>query len=109
MYEKDVRIFLKDQAKERYLELNSSNKDKCILNSFERVKEILKENPQYGNPISKRLIPNTFKKIGIKRVYRVELANYWRLLYTIEGTDKEIFIFILCIMNHKEYNKLFGY
>ena len=31
------------------------------------------------------------------------------MLYTIEGDTVEIFLFVLKIVNHKEYNKLFGY
>ncbi len=110
-YGKEVRVFLKDQAKESYLELKK-RKDKeaeSILNSVERIKTVLKENPQFGQPVSKRLIPKTFAKMGIKNLYRVELSNYWRMLYTIEGSDVEILLFVLSIVDHKGYNKLFGY
>ncbi|MBT4824661.1 hypothetical protein HN695_05140 [Candidatus Woesearchaeota archaeon] len=104
MFAKKIRLFLRGQAKDRYYELG-----KPILNSFFRVKDILKENPHYGNPIAKKLIPKSLKRIGIKRLFRVELSNYWRLLYTIEGTEAEIYVFVLYIVDHKEYNKLFGY
>lgn len=80
-----------------------------MLNSINRVTEILKHNPQHGDPIPKRLIPNSLLKEGIQNLYRVELSNFWRMLYTIEGTKIEILVFVLNIMNHKEYNKLFGY
>jgi len=108
---KEVRILLKDKAKESYLELKRRNdaEAKSILNSIERIKVILKDNPQYGDPIPKRLIPREFIKHGIQNLYRVELSNYWRMLYTIEGNKIEIFLFVLTIVDHKEYNKLFGY
>lgn len=108
---KEVRIFLKGQAKESYLELKKRNdkESKSILNSIERIKEILKENPQYGDPMPKRLIPKSLTKLGIQNLYRVELSNYWRMLYTIEGNKIEIFLFVLNIFNHEDYNKLFGY
>lgn len=108
---KEVRIFLKGQAKESYLELKKRNdkESRSILNSIERIKEILKENPQYGNPLPKRLIPKSLTKLGIQNLYRVELSNYWRMLYTIEGNRIEIFLFVLNIVDHKDYNKLFGY
>jgi len=38
-----------------------------------------------------------------------ELINFWRMLYTIKGDQIEIICFILDIMNHKEYDKKFGY
>ncbi len=108
---KEVRILLKDKAKESYLELKRRNdaEAKSILNSIERIKVILKDNPQYGDPIPKRLIPREFIKHGIQNLYRVELSNYWRMLYKIEGNKIEIFLFVLTIVDHKEYNKLFGY
>jgi len=108
---KEVRILLKDQAKESYDELmkRSDKEAKSILNSVERIKEILKQNPQYGEPISKKLIPIPFRKQGIQNLYRAELSNYWRMLYTLEGNEITIFVFILSIVDHKEYNKLFGY
>ncbi|MBI3034333.1 hypothetical protein HYY72_04175 [Candidatus Woesearchaeota archaeon] len=76
-YGKEVRIFLKEQAKESYLELKKRNdkESESILNSIERIKGILKENPQYGQPISKKLIPKTFLKLGIQNLYRVELSS----------------------------------
>lgn len=108
---RDVRILLKGDAKEAYLELKKHQtvELETILRSFERVKEILRDNPQFGQPIRKELTPAKFKKLGITNLYRVELSNYWRMLYTIEGDTISIYVFILTISDHKEYDKLFGY
>ena len=108
---KEIRILLKGQAKDSYLELKkrTDKESKSILNSIERIKEILKQNPQYGDPVAKRIIPDELLKQGVQNLYRVELSNYWRMLYTIEGNKIEIFLFVLKIVNHKEYNKIFGY
>ena len=105
---KNVKVFLKGEAKKTYAELQKS-KDVTILDSFERIKDIVKENPQYGNPIKKERIPQALKQLGIHNLYRAQLANYWRMLYTVEGTPEKIFVFILAIIDHKEYDKLFGY
>lgn len=66
-FDKEVRVILKGQGKEAYLELKKrTDKDaKTILSSFDRTKGILKENPQYGDPIRKELIPRKFKERGI--------------------------------------------
>ena len=108
---KEVRIFFRGQAKESLFELKKRNdkESQSILNSIERIKEILKQNPQYGNPISKELIPESLKRQGIKNLYRAELSNFWRMLYTLEGNKIEIFLFVLNIVDHPAYNKLFGY
>ena len=106
---KEVKIKLIGQAKESYLKLKrrTDKESITILNSIDRLKEILRNNPQYGDPIAKRLIPKEYK--NIKNLYRAELSNYWRMVYTIEGNEVEIFLFILNIGNHKNYDKLFGY
>lgn len=108
---KEVRVLLKNQAKESFFELKrrGDKESQTLLNSIKRTIELLKENPQFGDPIAKRLIPIKFKQQGIQNLYRVELSNYWRLLYTLEGTTVEIFAFVLSIVDHKEYDKLFGY
>ncbi|NOZ80272.1 MAG: hypothetical protein GXP63_01250 [DPANN group archaeon] len=108
---KEVRILLKGQAKNSYLALKkrTDKESQSILNSIERIKTILKDNPQFGDPIAKRLIPKSLKDLNIQNLYRVELSNYWRMLYTLEGNKIEIFLFVLNIAGHKEYDKLFGY
>jgi|SRR3989344_5027446 len=111
MFDKEVRVLLKDQAKEAYFKLKKRNdKDsKTLLNSIERIFDVLKKNPQFGDPIRKELIPGEFIKQKIKNIYRLELSNYWRMIYTLEGNKIEILVFVLKIFDHKEYNKLFGY
>ena len=108
---KEVRVFLREQAKESFIELKKRNdkESQSLVNSIERVIGILKQNPQFGEPLRKELIPENMKKEGIKNLYRVELSNYWRMLYTLEGTRIEVFAFILSIIDHPTYNKIFKY
>ena len=90
---KEVRVILKGQALESFLELKKRQDSEALrlIKSIERIINLLKDNPQVGGPIKKNLIPDSFKKIGIKNLYRAELSNYWRMLYTIEGTKIEVF------------------
>ena len=108
---KEVRVQLKGQAKDAYIELKSrQDKDsETLLKSIHRIFEILKKNPQFGDPVKKQLIPRIFLDLGVQNLYRTELSNYWRMLYTLEGNRVEIFCFTLSITDHDEYNKLFGY
>ena len=98
----DFRVFLELKRRE-------DKEARTLVKSIERIIEILKSNPQYGDPIKKELIPKELKDQGITNLYRVELSNYWRLLYTLEGTKIEIFVFLLSIIDHPTYNKIFGY
>lgn len=69
---KEVRIRLKGQAQEAYLELKK-RKDKealILLRSIHRIIDILKENPQFGDPIRKQLIPQKVLEMGVQNLYR---------------------------------------
>ena len=70
--------------------------------------DLIKSNPHYGDPISKKLIPQRCgRKYGIANLFWVELLNYWRMLYTLtsDETQVEIIAFILDVIDHKDYDK----
>jgi len=77
-----------------------------LLKSIKQKSEILKINPTYGDKISHRLIPKT---LDVSNLFRVELTGHWRMLYTLTGNQIEIVAFILYIIDHPTYDKLFGY
>ena len=77
-----------------------------LLKSIKQKIELIKKDLFYGNNIPKRIIPKNYK---VSNLWRVELTNFWRMLYTIKGDKIEIICFILDIINHKSYNKRFGY
>jgi hypothetical protein len=113
---KKVRVILSPEAEEVYNYLNreasSSKIENTILNAFNKKKELIKANPHYGDPVAKKLIPEEYReKYGITNLFRVELPNYWRMLYTLTNneTQIEIIAFILDIIDHKDYDTKFGY
>ena len=115
--DKTVRVILLDEAKEEFERLNGiaggqrakgveNSEEIGLLNSIKNKIELLKKNPFYGDNISKKLIPREY---DVPNLWRVELSSFWRMLYTIRGDQLEIICFILEILNHKDYNKRFGY
>ncbi len=113
---KQVKVILSPEAKEVYEFLNEeapdSKQERSILNAINQKIEFIKQNPHYGNPIPKKLIPKEYiGKYGIKNLFRVELPNFWRMLYTLTAgeTKIEIISFVLDIIDHPTYNKKFGY
>ena len=81
-----------------------------LLRSIKQKVEFIKANPFYGDNIPKALIPKEYIiKYDAKNLWRVELTNYWRMLYTIKGDQVEVICFILDIIDHKNYDKKFGY
>jgi Txe/YoeB family toxin of Txe-Axe toxin-antitoxin module len=115
---KEVSVRLFDEV---YRELNKivgeeklkgidSSFHQTLLNSINRVRDLLKQNPFAGNQVSKRQIPKKYiQKFDAENIWRIELANRWRLVYTITGNQVEIIAFIMDIFNHKDYDKVFEY
>ena len=86
--------------------------ERSILNAVNKKSELIKVNPHYGNPISKKLIPREYKeKYGVTNLFRVELPNRWRMLYSLTDSETKIKIiaFVLDIVDHPNYDKKFGY
>lgn len=116
MFNKEVKIVLSQDAQKVYQYLNKeaekSKIEKSILKSIKQKAQLIKQNPHYGDPVSKKLIPKEYiNKYHITNLFRVELPNFWRMLYTLtEGDTKiEIIAFVLDITDHKTYNKKFKY
>jgi len=83
---------------------NSENQQ--LLKSIKQKIKLIKMNPQYGSSVPKRIIP---KKFPVDNLWVVDLTGFWRMLYTLKGSQVEILCFILEIFDHKRYDKLFGY
>ncbi|MFH1257261.1 MAG: hypothetical protein V1494_08305 [Candidatus Diapherotrites archaeon] len=113
---KNVRAIFSPEAEEvfRYLNREAANSktERTILNAVKSKIGLIKANIHYGDPIGKDLIPKEYKeKYGINNLFRVELPNYWRMLYSLTNDENkiEIIAFILDLINHDQYNKKFGY
>ena len=118
---KPVRVILLDEADSEYKRLNKivgqqikdgkeNTEEMQLLKSINQKRDFIKANPFYGDNISKTLIPKEYvARYDAKNLWRVELTNYWRMLYTIKGDQIEIICFILDILDHKEYDRKLGY
>ena len=113
---KNVKVILSSDAKEVYDYLNSksdiSRKEKTLFKAVNYKIELIKNNFHYGNPIAKNLIPQEYRiKYGITNLFRVELPDFWRMLYTLTDGENtiEIIAFVIDILDHSQYNKKFGY
>lgn len=100
--------FINPKIKERYLNLKNS-KEKELFKFINRAIKDLKENPQCGIKISKKLIPPEYSKIPINNLWKYNLPGAWRILYTITGDKIKIVTVILDWMNHKNYERKFNY
>ena len=118
---KEIKVILSEEATEEFNELNrivgeelqrgiTSSVNQSIFRSIERVKGWLRDNPFVGEQVQKSKITKYYvQKYGITNIWRIDLANHWRLIYTIQSSEVEIIDFILNIVNHEKYDKIFGY
>src|SRR3989338_3299244 len=118
---KEVVVKLSEEADKVYQELNKivgeeklkgidSSFHQTLLRSINRVRDLLKQNPFAGDQVPKRQMPPKYiQKFDVDNIWRIELADRWRLVYTITGNQIEIITFIMDIFNHKDYDKVFGY
>jgi hypothetical protein len=110
----DIPVILSPQAKEVYdylmITALMSKQEKMLLAAILTKVEYLKQYTHYGNPLAKKLIPKEYiLKYDISNLFRVELPLFWRLLYSLQHDNNSQVIFIVDILNHKSYNKKFGY
>lgn len=112
-----IRVILLDDADGEYKKLNKrvgaqvregkkNTEEMRLLRSIKRKIGLIKANPFYGDNIEKRKIPKSY---NVQNLWRVGLTGYWRMLYTIKGDQIEIICFVLDIIDHKKYNKIFRY
>jgi len=118
---KPVRIVLLGDADKAFKRLNEivgkqmesgkeSSEEIQLLRSIKQKVDFIKDNPFYGNHIAKNLIPEEYKvKYKVTNLFRAELSQFWRMLYTLKGDEIEIVAFVLDIINHPAYDSKFGY
>ncbi|MFH1311342.1 MAG: hypothetical protein ABIH65_02970 [Nanoarchaeota archaeon] len=108
---KPVRVkFLNDKIEKQYLSLLGNDP---LKKKIDFVIARLKENPAFGQPIAKRLIPKEYKREGIDNAFWIELSKGkgWRLIYSLTSENEvEILAIILeWFTRHKDYGRKFGY
>ncbi len=112
---KNVRVILSDDAEAAYKELSerarSLKVERSILRSIDEKKKAIMANPHYGEPVPKYQIPPVYiEKYGINNLFWVQLADFWRMLYTLTNNGQvEIIAFVLDIKSHPDYDRLMGY
>src|SRR5579872_6568438 len=64
-----------------------------------------------GDSIPKNLIPDFYiQKYGINNLWRYELSNGRRMVYTIRPEDSGLVVYVMeYFPTHGEYDKRFGY
>ncbi len=84
--------------------------DKQLYEFISRAINDLKNNPSCGTKIPKRLWPKAYvEKYNITNLWKYDMPNGWRLIYTIKEAEVMILNVILEWFDHKEYERRFKY
>lgn len=108
MIKRSKVVFANDNLEKEFYSLDEND---IIKKFIKRSIKDIQENALCGIRIPKRLIPSEYiKRYKITNLWKYDLPNGWRLIYSITTPDKvEIISVILEWFNHPDYEKRFGY
>ncbi len=85
-------------------------KEPLLYKFLDRATDDIKDNPECGIKIPKRLIPKLYtQKFGINNLWKYDLPDGRRLIYSILDTEFERIAMLLEWFTHKEYERRFKY
>ncbi len=106
---KQINVVLVDKKLENLLN-KAKNDEPQVYKFLNRAFDDLKKDPTCGIQIPKNLIPKYYiQRYGIDNLWKYNLPNAWRLMYSIKGSDISILTVVLEWLPHKEYDRRFGY
>jgi hypothetical protein len=103
--------FADEGVKRAYYSLeNGDTAERELFKRLTRAFSDLEENAFCGIQIQKRLIPKSYlKKYNIGNLWKYDLPNGWRLLYSVRRNEVIVISIILEWLPHKEYERKFRY
>lgn len=103
--------FVDEKIKRAFDKLKSGKFESLKLYKFiNRAIDDLKRDPSAGILIPKRLIPIDYiRKYNVSNLWKYNLPDAWRLIYTIKENEVTILTIILEWLHHKEYERRFKY
>lgn len=87
-------------------------KTEALYDEINDILDLLKEKPDFGNRIKKKqLWPKCYvDAFDVKNLFRLELSKGKRIIYSVYSVSDVRYCNVLEIfLNHKEYEKRFGY
>jgi Txe/YoeB family toxin of Txe-Axe toxin-antitoxin module len=108
---RDVHVGFNDlKVKEAFEALKSGKSaDPEIYKAINHAIDTLKADPECGIKIPRNLIPERYEKYDVDNLWKIDLPRAWRLIYTLKGDEIAILAIILEWMDHKNYERRFGY
>lgn len=104
-------VFINEKLNENFEKIKKGKfEEKRLVKLIERAIVDLKEYPFCGIRVPRELTPKKYlEEYGIKNIWKYNLPNGWRLIYTISANEIRVVSIILEWFNHKEYERRFNY
>ena len=103
-------VFADEKVKEAFDRLKESAGEKRLYDNLLRAFKDIAESPSAFIHIQQKLIPKEYReKYGIDNLWKYDLPNGWRLLYSLGRDEVEIIAIVLEWFDHKNYERRFGY
>jgi len=106
------RVFFAEKEIEKsFKELErGKTEERELFKYIKQALDNLKQNAWAGIQIPKKLIPPIYmKRYYAHNLWKYDLPQGWRLIYTIGKEGVEVVSLILEWMDHKEYERRFNY
>jgi len=103
--------FADEKIKKAYDELKKGKgAEPNLLEFLNRAFDDLKKDPFVGIKIPHDVWPKEYvHKYGIDNLWKYDLPDGWRLIYTVRANQVTILTVVLEWFDHKEYERRFGY
>lgn len=103
-------VFADEKLKEAFDRLKYSAAEKRLYDNLMRAFDDIEKAPTAFIHIKRKLIPKEYvTKYGIDNLWKYDLPNGWRLLYSLGRDEIEIIAIILDWFDHKNYERKLGY
>jgi hypothetical protein len=94
-------------------EIFKTIKKYSLQKEFDIAINELKVNPDKGKKISREKYPKKYRNnSNIKNLWKYDVIKRrpgWRLIYTISAGKVKVLAILLELLDHKSYDRLFGY
>ncbi len=101
-------IFANEELKRTFE--NLKNENQRLFKEIDNALKTISQNAFFGRNVKKDLIPKELiQKYSIDNLWIYNLRKDWRLIYTLTSSEIKVLAIVLDWMNHKDYERLFGF
>ena len=103
--------FFQERLHQELLKLaGGDNKERELFKAIVCALESIEKDSFCGIQVPKRLIPKEYlRTYNLRNLWKYNLPNGWRLLYTIQSDEVVVIAIILEWLPHAEYERRFNY